>query len=371
MSTQRGGVLSGVRILEVAGLGPGPFASMILSDMGADVIRIDRPQPPEAADYNQDERSNLVNRGRASIPLDLKSDAGRTTFRAMCERADALVEGFRPGVMERLGFGPEDVAALNPRLVYVRVTGWGQSGPRAMTAGHDINYIALTGLLGLLGRAGEAPPVPLNLLGDYAGGGLMAVIGLLGALLERHASGLGQTVDVAIVDGAANLMAFVRGRHDVGAWQPRGQNFLDGGAPYYNVYETADGKHVAFGAIEDAFFKTFCERAGVDLAEFAGRRDPANWEAHKCRLAEIIHGRTRDEWAALLDGSDACVTPILDLNESLGESHLAGRATVTNVDGLDQPAPAPRFSRTPSSIAGPPAIFGVGAEAALERWGVR
>jgi len=365
-----GGVLAGVRVVEVAGLGPGPFAAMLLSDMGADVLRIDRPDDPEAADYNAAEELNLVNRGRSSVRIDLKSPEGRARFLAVAARADVLIEGYRPGVMERLGVGPDECAAVNPGLVFVRITGWGQRGPLAQTAGHDANYIALAGLLGLLGPHGGTPSIPLNLLGDYASGSLMAVIGALGALVERGRSGRGQVVDTAIVDGAALLTTFVHGQRLAGRWEERGTNFLDGGAPYYNLYETADERHIAFGAIEDRFFAEFLAVAGVDPAPFADRRDPDRWPAMRARLAEIFRSRTRDAWRDLFAHTDGCVTPVLDVHEVLDEPHLSARGVLAESHGLRQPQPAPRFSRTPSAVQGLPCLTGDGGDETLARWGI-
>ena len=365
------GPLAGLRVVEVAGLGPGPLAAMILSDMGADVLRVDRAGEVGKEDYNAAEEFNFVNRGRSSVQIDLKSDDGRTLFLEIVSAADILIEGFRPGVMERLGVGPDVCAGVKPSLVYVRITGWGQEGPLAMVAGHDVNYIARSGLLGLLGPADRKPAIPLNLLGDYAGGGLMAVIGALGALVERSRSGVGQVVDTAIVDGSALLTAFVQGQRLAGLWGPRGENFLDGGSPYYNIYETADGGYVGFGAIEDKFFDEFMKRAGVDGSAFGARRDPTQWPELRSRLTEIFLSRTRAEWEELLGESDACVTAILDLEEVLDDRHLNARRVFSESFGLRQPQPAPRFSRTPSAVQGPPCLPGQYGAEALRRWGIR
>jgi alpha-methylacyl-CoA racemase len=364
------GPLRGLKVIELAGLGPGPLAAMILSDMGADVLRVDRPGQPEKDDYNAAEEFNLVNRGRSSVQIDLKSIAGHDLFLELVRRADVLIEGFRPGVMERLGIGPDSCAAANPGLVFVRITGWGQDGPLAGTAGHDVNYVAVSGLLGLLGPVAERPSIPLNLLGDYAGGGLMAVIGALGALVERGQSGRGQTVDTAIVDGSALLTAYVHGQRLAGRWGARGTNFLDGGAPYYNIYESADGGYIAFGAIEDKFFAEFLRLTGTDSSLFADRRDPERWPELKQRLSDIFRSRTRAEWEALLGATDSCVTPILDIGEVLGNKHLSARGVLSESFGMRQPQPAPRFSRTPSQIQGPPCLPGEGGTDALRRWGI-
>ncbi|ASW57806.1 carnitine dehydratase [Plantactinospora sp. KBS50] len=359
-----------MRVIEVAGLGPGPFAAMMLSDMGADVLRVDRPDEAQTVDYNSAEEYNLVNRGRSSVRVDLKSPAGRALFLEAVARADVLLEGYRPGVMERLGVGPRECAAVNPRLVFVRITGWGQHGPLARTAGHDANYVALSGLLGLLGPRAGRPAIPLNLLGDYASGAFMAVIGALGALVERARSGRGQVVDTAIVDGAALLTTFVHGQRLAGRWGERGTNFLDGGAPYYDIYDTADGGRVAFGAIEDGFFAEFLALSGADPAHFAERRDPARWPAMRERLAEVFRTRTRDEWRDLFAHTDGCVTPILEVHEVFDEPHLSARGVLAESFGLRQPQPAPRFSRTPSEVRGLPCLPGDGGAELLKRWGI-
>jgi alpha-methylacyl-CoA racemase len=364
------GPLAGLKVIELAGLGPGPLAAMILSDMGADVVRIDRPGQPESADYNAAEEFNLVNRGRSSVQIDLKSGAGHDLFLQLVRRADILIEGFRPGVVERLGIGPELCAATNPGLIFVRITGWGQSGPLAGAAGHDVNYIAVSGLLGLLGPEGGKPAIPLNLLGDYAGGGLMAVIGALAALAERSRSGAGQVVDAAIADGSALLTAFVHGQRLAGRWGARGTNFLDGGAPYYNIYESADGGYIAFGAIEDKFFAEFLRLTGTDPELFANRRDPRKWPELRQQLSAIFRSRTRSEWETLLGATDSCVTPVLDINEVLSNCHLSARGVLGESFGMVQPQPAPRFSRTPSAIQGPPCLPGEGGSDALRRWGI-
>lgn len=367
---QRGGPLTGYRIIEVAGLGPGPFACMLLSDMGADVIRVDRPESTELADYNSAEEWSYVNRGRSSIALDLKSEPGQARFLEMVAAADGLVEGFRPGVMERLGIGPKECQAVNPGLVFVRLTGWGQDGPLAHQAGHDANYVALSGLLGLLGGAGQPPSLPLNLLGDYAAGGLMAVIGMVGGLLERSQSGVGQVVDTAIVDGSVLLTSWVHGQLQAGNWRARGTNFLDGGAPYYNVYATADDKFVAFGAIEEKFFLEFLAISGLDSEVFADRRNPERWEGMKQELVRFFRTRTRDEWGQVFLHTDACVTPVYDVDEVERVPHIRARGTIAESHGRLQPQPAPRFERTPSSVQGLPVLSGEGGAAALKRWGI-
>ncbi len=342
------GPLHGLRVLEFAGIGPGPFCCMVLADLGAEVTRLDRPgaPPPDARD--------VVLRGRhATLPLDLKRAEDVEAALRLCDDADALVEGFRPGVMERLGLGPDAVHARNPRLVYGRMTGWGQHGPMAAMAGHDINYIGLTGALHAMGRAGQPPAPPLNLVGDYGGGGLLLALGILAALLERGRSGQGQVVDAAMVDGAALLMAPLYGMLARGRWQTgRARNLLDGAAPFYDSYACACGGFLAVGPIEPAFFARMLEILGLPEEAFADRMDPAKWPAQKARLAGAFATRTRDEWASAFAGTDACVTPVLSMAEAPGDPHLRARGTFQEVEGVVQPAPAPRFSRTESLLRG-------------------
>ncbi|GMV31821.1 MAG: CoA transferase [Rhodanobacteraceae bacterium] len=344
------GPLRGLRVVEFAGIGPGPFAGMLLSDMGADVVRIDRP-----GSGGCDPR-DFVSRGRRLVRLDLKSAEGREQALALVEHADALIEGFRPGVMERLGLGPNDVGARNPRLVYGRMTGWGQTGPLAKAAGHDINYIALSGALAAIGPEAGDPVPPLNLVGDYGGGALYLVVGLLAALHEARGSGRGQVVDAAMCDGAASLMTQFFALAAMGRWKERrGANFLDGGAHFYGVYECADGRHIAVGAIEPQFYATLRDLAGLDSAEFVGQHDETHWPALRGKLAAVIRTRTRDEWCRLLEGSDACVAPVLSMSEAPKHPHLEARGTFIGKEMLVQPAPAPRFSRTPTGVpSGPP-----------------
>ena len=344
------GPLHGLRVLEFAGIGPGPFCAMVLADLGAEVIRLDRPgaPPPDPRD--------VTLRGRRVVTLDLKSPAEVARALDLCATADALIEGFRPGVMERLGLGPDKVLARNPCLVYGRMTGWGQHGPMAHMAGHDINYIGLTGALHAMGRSGEPPAPPLNLVGDYGGGGLLLAMGILAALLERAASGRGQVVDAAMVDGAALLMAPIYGMMARGRWQAgRARNLLDGAAPFYDSYACACGGFLAVGPIEPAFFSQMLGILGLEEAAFANRMDPAQWPAQKARLAGAFAARSRDEWVAAFAGTDACVTPVLSMAEAPHDAHLRARATFLEVDGIMQPAPAPRFSRTPAAPGGPPA----------------
>jgi alpha-methylacyl-CoA racemase len=350
------GPLSGIRILEVAGIGPGPFAAMMLSDMGAEVIRIDRAQAVRGGDPSLPP-TDVLNRGRRSIGVDLKNPDGVQTVLRMAETADALIEGFRPGVAERLGIGPEDCMARNPKLVYGRMTGWGQVGPMAQAAGHDINYIALAGALAPIGRAGEAPVPPLNLVGDFGGGGMFLAFGVVCAILEARSSGQGQVVDAAMIDGAATLMAMFHGLTAMGMWtEERGTNLLDTGAHFYDVYETSDNQYVSIGSIEPQFYAELLRLTGLDTdADFAGQYNRANWPALKVRLAEVFRGKTRAEWVQIMEGTDVCFAPVLSLSEAPKHPHLAHRGTFVDIDGLVQAAPAPRFSRTPGAIAGPSA----------------
>jgi alpha-methylacyl-CoA racemase len=351
-----------VRIVELAGIGPGPFCGMLLADMGADVIRIDRPQasgialPPEA---------DVLLRGRRSVILDLRQPAGVRTVLELAARADVLIEGFRPGVAERLGVGPDACQARNPRLVYGRMTGWGQDGPLAAAAGHDISYLAITGALHAIGRPGQPPAIPMNVIGDFGGGGLYLAMGVLAALVEARQSGRGQVVDAAIVDGAASLTAMMHGMLAAGLWRDeRGVNLLDGGVPWYDVYETSDGQYMAVGALEEKFFAEFTQLLGLTGAS---RSDPEL----RSRIAAAFASRTRDEWTSVFSGSDACVAPVLGMTEAPSHPHLAARGTFVTVDGVTQPAPAPRFSRTPSAVGAAPARPGAHTRAALSEWGIK
>lgn len=363
--TSSHGPLSGLRVLELAGIGPGPFAAMILADLGAEVIRIDRPGdgtgviPPHL---------DALRRSRESIVLDLRSPGGVTTVLQMVAKADVLIEGFRPGVTERLGVGPEACHAINPKLVYGRMTGWGQTGPLASSAGHDISYLALTGALHGMGRAGEDPAIPLNLVGDFGGGSLYLVVGILAAVFEAQRSGTGQVVDAAIVDGAANLTTVFHGMIAAGMWRDeRGVNELDSGRPWYDVYRTSDGQHMAVGPIEPKFYAEFMTILGLNPAD-PDRSTPEGWVAIKKQVTDIFLTRTRDEWTAVFDGTDACVSPVLSLTEAPTHPHLAERGTFVEVDGVVQPAPAPRFSKTPAAVQSNPSIPGADTRAVLERW---
>lgn len=339
------GPLAGVRVVEFAGLGPTPFTAMLLADMGAEVVRIERRQPDNLLGIDYD----ILNRGRGFVRLDLKDPSDREVARALVLKADALIEGMRPGVMERLGLGPDDFAE-NPRLVYGRMTGWGQHGPLAHAAGHDINYISLSGALHAIGPE-ESPAVPLNLLGDFGGGGLYLALGMVCALYEARGSGRGQVVDAAITDGVVHLMSMIYGMRQGGAWQDRRQaNLLDGAAPYYGVYRCADGGLVSVGAIEPKFYAEFLARLGLDAAELPSRDSSENWPGLRARFAEAFARRTRAEWCAEMEGTDVCFAPVLSLDEAAGHPHNAARAAFGTWDGVQQPAPAPRLSRTPGTV---------------------
>lgn len=342
-----GGPLKGFRVIELAGIGPGPFCGMMLSDMGADVIRVDRPR----AGAGEGKRPrDVMARNRRSISVDLKTPEGVEVVLRLCQKADALFEGFRPGVTERLGVGPKPCMARNPRLVYGRMTGWGQTGPLARAAGHDINYIGLAGALHAIGEKGGKPVPPLNLVGDFGGGGMLLAFGLVCGMLEANRSGQGQVVDAAMVDGAAALMA---GFFSMGGFftDKRGTNLLDGGAHFYNTYETKDGEHICVGAIEPQFYQLLVEHSGVDAERFGQQMDAAKWDGYKAELAEVFKMRTRDEWCEIMEGTDICFAPVLSIREAPQHPHNKERQTFVEVDGLVQPAPAPRFSRTVPEIA--------------------
>lgn len=362
------GPLAGVRVVELAGIGPGPFAAMVLADLGADVVRVDRPGGGALA---IDPAYDITNRGKRSVVLDLKSADGPARVLDLVERADVLIEGFRPGVAERLGVGPADCHARNPKLVYGRMTGWGQEGPLAHTAGHDIAYIAVTGALGMIGDPDGPPAVPANLVGDYAGGSLYLVIGVLAALQHaRTPGGAGQVVDAAIVDGTAHLTAMIHGMVAAGGWQDRrGANLLDGGCPFYGTYETSDGRYMAVGALEQQFYDAFVELLGIEDRADA-RKDPARWGALREAVAARFRTRTRAEWTEVFEGTDACVAPVLSLREAPDHPHLAARATFTDVGGITQPAPAPRFSATPAAVTAGPALPGADTAAVARDWDV-
>jgi alpha-methylacyl-CoA racemase len=356
------GPLQGIRIVEFAGIGPGPFAAMLFSDMGAEVIRIDRKggRPPH--------KTEIYLRGRRTLALDLKKPEAVEAALKLIEKADALIEGFRPGVMERLGVGPDICLARNPKLVYGRMTGWGQSGTLANAAGHDINYIALSGALHGMGPAGGKPVPPLNLVGDFGGGALYLAFGVACGLIEAKKSGKGQVVDAAMTDGAASLMTMFYGMSATGMWkEERGANLLDGGAHFYDTYETKDGKYVAIGSIEPQFYKELLEKTGIADPAFAAHMDRDSWPALKEKLAATLKTRTRDEWDAIMLGSDVCYAPVLSLAEAPKHPHNVARKTFLEIDGVTQPAPAPRFSRTAPEVQGPPQV--PDAENALAAWG--
>jgi alpha-methylacyl-CoA racemase len=338
--------LAGVRVVELAGLAPGPFGCMMLADLGADVVRVDRPGGPLLP-------PGPLDRGRRTVELDLKTQAGVAGLLRLAARADVLVEGHRPGVAERLGFGPAVCEKINPRLVYARMTGWGQDGPLAARAGHDIDYIAVAGALEPLGRPGERPHAPLNLLGDFAGGGMLLAVGVLAALLERERSGRGQVVDAAMVDGSALLMTFLHGMTAGGAWpHGRGENLLDGGAPFYDTYRTSDGGYMAVGALEPPFFEALLD--GLGLSGVPSQYDESGWPSLRALLASRFASRTRAEWTAVFADLDACVAPVLSPGEAPAHPHNQARRTFVEVDGVTQPAPAPRFGRTPAPEPRPP-----------------
>ena len=363
------GPLSGIKVLELAGIGPGPFCGMMLADMGADVLRVDRL---DAADLGLplDPRFDIMARGRRSIGLDLKRAAAIEIVLALVEKADVLIEGFRPGVTERLGLGPDACLARNPRLVYGRVTGWGQDGPLAQAAGHDINYIAISGALHAIGPRGQAPVPPLNLVGDYGGGAMYLAFGIACALLERHSSGRGQVIDAAMSEGAASMMSIFYARLAAGFWQDeRGANAIDGGAPWYGVYETADGKYISIGAIEGRFYARLVEQLGLDAATLPKQHDKAQWPQLRARLRDAFKQKTRDQWCELLQGHDVCFAPVLSLTEAPSHPHHRARGTFMERDGLLQPAPAPRFSRTPATVKRGAPRCGEGGNAALVEWG--
>jgi alpha-methylacyl-CoA racemase len=360
--------LQGVKVIEVAGIGPGPFAAMMLADMGADVIRVDRAGNVMGGDPAAPP-SDVLNRGRRSIAVDLKSPAGVDTLLDLVDQADALVEGFRPGVAERLGFGPEVCLERNPRLVYGRMTGWGQDGPYAQAAGHDINYIALGGVLAHLGRA-EQPTPPINLVGDFGGGGMLMAYGIACGLLSAGRTGEGQVVDAAMIDGSSTLMMMMWAFRHMGIWdEARGVNILDTGAHFYDTYETADGKWVAIGAIEPQFYSELLRLSGLDQrADLPHQMDRARWPEAKAIVAEVFRSKTQAEWNELLEASDACYAPILTMSEAVDHPHNVARESFIEVAGLRQPAPAPRFSRTPGEVQRPPAHSGQHTDEILVDW---
>jgi alpha-methylacyl-CoA racemase len=363
------GPLSGLKILEFEAIGPGPFCGMLLADMGADVLLLDRPDDPRLG-FGRDRWFDVMMRGRRSATLDLKSPTGVAAALALAAKADALIEGFRPGVMERLGLGPDVLLKANPRLVYGRMTGWGQQGPLAPRAGHDINYIALTGVLNAIGRAGGAPVPPLNLVGDFGGGGMLLAFGIACALVEAQRSGRGQVVDAAMVDGASLLAVMFSGMMAAGRWsERRGDNVLDTGAPWYDVYETKDGKYVAIGSIEPKFYEDLLSRLDLKGENLPSQHDRKGWPLLKEAFERKFKGKTRDEWCVVFEGSDACFAPVLSFTEARAHPHNVARATFVRAGRVEQPAPAPRFSRTPGAIRRAPPERGEGGEQALKDWG--
>ncbi|MGB9107790.1 MAG: CaiB/BaiF CoA-transferase family protein [Telluria sp.] len=366
------GPLAGLKVIEMVGIGPCPFAAMMLADMGADVIRIDRkPDPGAPNPYPMlGTKFDVMARGRRSLALDLKDPRARQLLLDLVAKADVLVEGFRPGVMERLGLGPDACLDRNPRLVYGRVTGWGQSGPLSQAAGHDLNYVALSGMLQAMGRDGSPPAPPLNLVGDFGGGAMMLAFGVVCAAFEAKQSGKGQVVDAAMTDGAALLGAMMYGLRAFGSWSDaREANLLDGGAPFYDCYACLDGRFISIGAIEPQFYAQLLQLAGVDDPQFRKQWRQADWPELKRKFASLFATRTRDDWCRLLEGTDVCFAPVLDMAEAPRHPHNAARATFVEVDGVTQPAPAPRFSRTAAAVGSPPSSPGQDGTDILADWG--
>ena len=364
------GPLNGYKIVEIAGIGPGQFCGMLLADMGAQLIRVDRPSTGDLG-IEMPAKYNLMNRSRPVIGVDLKASEGVELVLRLCKDADAIFEGYRPGVMERLGLGPPVCMARNERLVYGRMTGWGQEGPLADSVGHDTNYIALAGALASIGEKDSNPPVPLNLIGDFGGGGIYLAMGLLAAMLEAKKSGKGQVVDAAMVDGVASMMTMFYGMHAGGMWKDaRQSNFLDGAAPFARTYETSDGKYIAICAIEKRFYRALIESLGIEEIDLADQYKQSKWPEHAKILADLFRTKSRDEWSDILEGTDACFAPILSLTEAPRHPHNEVRKTFVTVDGIQQPAPAPRFSRTVSEIQSAPADVGENDLQALTDWGL-
>jgi len=361
------GPLQGVKVVEIASIGPGPFAAMMLADMGADVIRLERTGPGGGLGSGS---WNVTNRGRPSVAVDLKHEDARQLVVRLATQADALTEGFRPGVMERLGLGPDELLARNPRLVYGRMTGYGQDGPLSGVAGHDINYISIAGVLGAIARHGERPLFPLNLIGDYGGGGMLLAFGVVCAILEARTSGVGQVVDAAMVEGSAVLSTLIHALRYIQLWNDQpGTNLLDSGAHFYEVYETADGGYIAVGALEPQFYAELLRLLEIEPSE-APQMDRDRWPELKRRFAEVFKGRTRDEWASLLERAEACATPVLTMAEAPAHHHNQARSAFIEIDGITQPAPAPRFSRTPAEIRMGARDAGADTEEALAAWGL-
>ena len=363
------GPLAGIRVLELEAIGPGPFAGMLLADMGADVILVDRPSTSDLG-IKRERWMDVMMRGKRSITLDLKDPSAAEVVFSLARKSDALIEGFRPGVMERLGLGPEVLLGHNPKLVYGRMTGWGQDGPLAARAGHDINYIALAGVLNAFGRKGGAPVMPLNLVGDFGGGGMLLGFGIACALVEARASGKGQVVDAAMTEGASLLAAMFSGFLHAKRWtEERGANILDSGAPWYDVYETKDARHVSIGSIEAKFYEDLLRRLGLEDESLPAQNDRKGWPKLRERFTGIFKSKTRDEWCAVFEGSDACFAPVLSFTEARAHAHNAARKSFVSVAGVEQPAPAPRFSRTPGKVRRAPPERGDGGAEALRDWG--
>ncbi|WP_233849923.1 CaiB/BaiF CoA transferase family protein [Paraburkholderia sp. HD33-4] len=365
------GVLDGIRVLEFEAIGPAPFAAMLLADMGADVLRIDRPvAPDDLGPKRTGKHVDVTGRGRRSVTLDLKRPEAVDAALELMAHADVIIEGFRPGTMERLGLGPDVAFARNPKLVYGRMTGWGQTGPLAQRAGHDLNYISLAGVLSGIGRAGEAPVPPLNLVGDYGGGGMLLALGVTAALCHAQRSGTGQVVDAAMIDGAAQLASIVWGQLACGHWrETRASNLLDGGTPWYDSYETSDGQYMAVGAVEARFYAQLLDKLGLAHSELPPQHDRAGWPVLRERFAAVFLTRTRDEWCEVFEGSDACVAPVLSFSEAPSHPHHVTRGSFVEANGFVQPAPAPRFSATPSAIGKPAPARGERGQSALRDWG--
>ncbi|MFC4272645.1 CoA transferase [Sneathiella chungangensis] len=365
------GPLAGLKVIEMAGLGPAPFSGMLLGDLGAEVLRIDRVSSVDLG-IEFPTKFDLRNRNKKSVAINIKTEDGLATLHSLIEKADVLIEGYRPGVAERLGIGPDDCHRLNPRIVYGRATGWGQDGPLAMSAGHDINYIALTGALHCIGAKNGPPVPPLNLLGDYGGGALYLAFGIMCAVFQAKQSGTGQVVDSSMIDGVTSLMTVFHAFQQMGEMhKERGSNVLDGGAPYYGCFETKDGQYIAIGAIEERFYKTLIELIGLKFEDLPDRNDRNNWPELQARFATIFREKTRDEWSDILEGTDACFSPVLSLEEVNSHPHNKARSLLADVDGVTQPRPTPRFSATPGEIRYPAPKPGQHTIQALREWGIK